>query len=360
MKVLLLLAFCFLHNIEKIGSVQVVDNVHRYLPEDVRLNTPSFNLPDYKICHDLWKQTGTYCDLRSTIEYSKTSQSEVNDGIAELATLLDQLYSGFSVIAEHKNLNLLLYPQEVKAVKKVANSNLLRKSREQGRKCWDYMMKARNATLCFTCSGDYKRYFYRERALIRQKDCKVMVKHCKAHIRHTLKLLKAGVTVNKVKALLTKIDPQNRGGYHLTMALWADSQKRKKVKDEVYGHYSYLERVIKHIIKESQVTNLNCEWFFTLYKKPFIFKLLALVKLAKQWDDMFWNSYSKYLPKSNWRNLQLGPGTSLKLDVDFFAGDVTILKQDDNMFSSYDGNQGTTLGVLSLEYKPMNLTWSFP
>lgn len=329
---------------------------------------------DTSVCKGLWSQKGTCCTYSEAL---KASVKQAKDIHARALAFEKTIYNIKTMIEKAASLHSRDFP-ELAFMRKVDS----RSSRGDASKCWSHMATARSASFCFVCSGDSKRYFAEDKALVTLKDCGAILNNCKNFLSSSHNIISGFSDFIHSKAESLRSGETTEDKVTLTdLTKWVDSMK-KTLKDSNFS--IDLKTYFSDDSNSSQKTQAAgklCSKTVKLGKNPILKEMLSLVKLVESRLKRYLEPYLKpikpvkpssarvLLLSSNWDSrtgsqnnngqpeIILEPITVADLtNADsLFGGDVKVVTPNDNMFTSFVGNDGAHHS----HHKPMNLSLQF-
>ena len=198
--------------------------------------------------------------------------------------------------------------------------------------CWQSLMQARDASLCYVCSKENQRYIYQGKLIVTEEDCGSIMSKCYPFFADTL------LYFDTLKSQRLNLDA------------------KRKLADLLQNmEKAHLHRLIekyafetKHQQDSQQTANQLCARLIRVHKAPLFETIKALQEVV-----------ARTSPASGNRVLQCNDQNSNAF-TDPFIGDVSILRPTDNMFTSFDGAHGTTLHWDNNNFRSCNMTLKFP
>lgn len=330
---------------------------------------------DTEVCKGLWSQKGTCCNYAEALKASIKQAKEIHTQSVAFEKII---YTIRKQIIEATYLHPTGFP-ELEFMKKLDS----RSSKLDASKCWSQMATARSASYCFVCSGDSKQYFSEDKALVTLKDCGNILEYCKNFLFTSHSIISGFSEFVHSRAESLKSGETTEDKVTLAdLTKWVDDMK-KKLKDSNFA--VDLKTVFSDHSCTSQKTQAKmnlCSETVKLGKSPILQEMLNLVKLIdvrlrkylepylKPPKEVKPTSTSRRLFLSNWdsstsllNNNGQSTTTSVPITVSdltnadsLFGGDVKVVTPNDNLFTSFVGNDGAP----NTNHKPMNLSMHFP
>lgn len=273
------------------------------------------------VCRSVWSKDDTLCDANGLINFDTSRNQLITADVTQLKLIVAKsLNMG---IVQSQSARRLLGSSFISA----SNWNPYASKTPEVQKCWDFLIKTREAALCYACSKQNSNYFTSQKALLSKDDCDSMLLNCGDFFRVTLAKILA-VNPKSIKSAATK---QN------LLAFRAYVEKSQLA--TLFVQWDIPEKT------KSAASSL-CARLYTIYKEP-LFKLFLDMETAIQNDK-----------NSKGRLLQSDPLAS-SLSTNPFEGDVAISQGSNNMFEAFDGAKGTPQHVQNTHYQQMNLSLQF-
>lgn len=350
---------------------------------------------DVKTCGGLWHLTGTCCDIKLATEQATTKADQVVKKTKELNKILFTLRKEMEgKINSWKSDNISI--PEVSFLHRLTRNGF----NDSITNCWNHMNQARSAAYCFVCAGSSPSYIKDNKALVSIDTCTSLLGECKDFFYDIMSLVKALNTLGNITTSRSSTKEEKK---------WIEELNHKFEKLDLINDIMNLEKSTIPAIK-SQLSSKLCGTLVKVAKKSFIEDLHPLIDfLDKKSEKIVYlvsnlikeRGRSRMLGKgsrsststttnqstSNWGSTQSANSNSNSSTAsnstsscpyekynssnsqgyscqslnfatpdEVVEGDIAVIAQHDNMFSSYAGSNSLSCSQM----KPMNLTMMFP
>ena len=233
--------------------------------------------------------------------------------------------------------------------------------------CWKRIQKARNATLCYVCSKDNPRYFFAGKAIVSQDDCNSILGSCLRFFSLSVKVIAAAKRFTEELRPCTRETPDCDQPKRDSFKAYVERTNDGLLKANIPGLITDYSAQVRLLSKQA-VGNQICARIIRLHQQPLFINLDVMLSIINYEVGKLTGSATPadipgpevYAALAG--SVQKGKRRILDGEGEFnpFMGDVSILQQQDNLFVSFDGVQGSSQGVGSTAYTPMNLSTWFP
>lgn len=335
-------------------------------------------------CKAEWEPYGTCCNREQLIEAYLKDSKAIDDHAAELKVVWAKLIHLYELSKVHIPFNETDFLTEKEHFSLVFThhtySEVVGTSIDR---CWNHLKKLRGTSLCSICSGRSQNYFCREKSLIDLATCQDSINHCEDFFRRFNGLMNS---ITKSIQYLKKILEHRIQDAKLQEALLSGALDQKHNPNILLEQAKRIEYQLE-LIKLSKTlmekfdaydrdtkSNSNttllisgeiCTSITAIIRSPYITDIktgllnTAINTLTGDGSNRALLSL-RFAPSRNLAFSLASSSDPLGLNAVFHPDSMVLLKQQDNMFTAYDGAQGTTLGVLGTVYSPMNMTMQFP
>ena len=326
------------------------------LPVSVQLSKPQGPGVDNKTCAGLWGKEGTLCNLTLLIDFDQKRTQQVQNSVTSYNLLIDNL----SHIAKMAKKLTALKASTKSTFDDLVTSDFSSISKENADTCMKQLIKSRSSSLCYRCSQAYDRYqlsIVREQKFIVPEDfCSKMMTACEPHLEDLATLGKLYFEKPSTMGELSKV-------YQIQLQTMATHQQILQL---ALFSGLLIEWKSANVDLKASLSNKVCSMAIGLEKAPLLSSFSRL--LGKPTSELLAKIEQEYDQTAVSR--RLGPSDILSLhrslvetDSEHFQlpGDVAVLKATDNMFTSFDGVQGSPLSVENTgNAKAMNMSVCFP
>ena len=364
------------------------------LPALVRISDlPLFKLPasvttispaSSQNCPSVWPAQKTNCKISPLISYQTIETTELSSSVSSNKALVKNIGPRVQLATEYTKamssirrrllqeggISIQQANQALTLLAPFRNSALLSNFNDSINTCWSFLEKARNATLCYICSNQNSQYFLNGKAIVSQSDCGKMVTACLNYFDFSSTLLLSSEQF--VKSTNTWNARPSFGANITQLSGFVTSLANLMVKSNLKSLLtSYKVQTGDDKIRTS---NQVCARILRLHQSQLfdsMDQILLIVNfLVKEISRTA--TIDDYPPKLRLAvKSRFEPSSSSQTDRRLlqdtsstennpFEGDVAVVQSIDNMFVSFDGAQGTSLGTGNTAYTPMNLTTCFP
>ena len=276
--------------------ITTLNGVNLYQTPTFHDVTCQFELQTYGSCCDPW-QLKYYAINRA--DDLKRDLVRVNSEYVKFEGIIPQLYQTFKRIAlaprhptrEDWNRKIDLarelfnsqvvhdYFQEVLTGEQLGTQDF----ESQSNACWDMQSKARNMTLCFTCSGRSNHFFRDRKALIGQGTCDAFVQKCSGPLSSLVKFVKSLEILPWLTNKMKEFD----------LYLNADS---KLVLSEIDKYFTAFESEnIEQLIQTArtysnpETKSQMCSKFLRLKETPIVIQMRTIFSSDSNWLIQLWD-----------------------------------------------------------------------
>ena len=304
-----------------------------------------YRKPNEDICRVVWQVEHSMCNGAALIDFAKIDSAEINSAVGTIKQEMDNL--AFKLANPDSRVSKTSY-EGLAFYKRFNDESVRANVVASAQRCANHLTKVRSKALCFVCSGSQQNYFFRSKAIVTQQHCSSMVRECEDFFRYSVDLIQGMAVLGTVLGSASS----NWGELN-------NGEKRKIDEfNEIFARFivklknAKLVNILAAKGVSAEVDAQLCARLFMLRKPSFV-KIMAFLY-------SFVNKYIGEFVKV----ADIWSGRKLESTSDFseqpFEGDVVILRPTDNMFTSFDGVQGSSLSNDNSASKAMNLTTCFP
>jgi hypothetical protein len=344
--------------------------------KDVKLTVPTATNSD--VCGGLWRRTKTCCNERLTKELANNNAHRLDNAARNFFNHLQNLQSNFKSFhkrevrcLEENNLRCsnITGRKELEFLVKLLDEQKMVNFHDALWKCTNHLKVVRNSALCSICAGDSRDYFFQltDKAAVSMPACVAMMGNCDNFFNKTMSLVKGSMKLGRRTANLIEDEDQH--------AKWIATLSDKVDTTEIIQGLARLNDTLSRTEKDNIYSSL-CGYLFRLVKKPMVEELVPLIeylsrKLLAILDDFSSARAqeealaSRALFGRNEASRELVYGNSNPLARNLtgeglLEGDASVLKPTDNIFTSFEGSQGSSQFHEHHPTRPMNLSLTFP
>ena len=329
------------------------------IPIDAILSTPEGPGIDKTTCQGLWGQKGFLCDKPKLIDFDQKAKKQLFSTLTLYRGLLDNL-AKINVLAKSQS-SLKAENKEILA--KLTSDGHQASAKANADECFAFYAAARSSSLCSRCALDQADHLVKiggeNKFAVSENFCSRMMAECEPHLSDLADI--SGLFKPKTGPIseLSKLVNVS----HMPKLMTAD--KKLQFKEILSALSSW-----KEATSDASKTNLSdriCAMTVSLSKEAL---LIAYVhQLSDVLDRLLHNlnqigSTIKTISRSLGQFGIFSMYRSLGETCADFAqtgGDVAVLRPTDNMFTSFDGIQGSPLAVENTgNAKAMNMSVCFP
>ena len=317
-------------------------------PKLVPLNHPSQYHAN--TCGGMWKRDKVCCSFSTIEQWTKTDTQKIKNATLIFSKLTQKIADRVKSLPD--GLTKAISLQNLTFLKRLQDESWNISAETQ--QCFEHLTAMRRSAICSICSANFKQYLVENKAAISKEDCKATIHKCASVIKESAFLISGFKNFTEKPGLKS----------------FFAQPEFKNVKDRInnFLNSQNLKTLTKIIDRNSTESNgllpvQICETFLTLVR-PTMFNSVnnILSILDTHLTEMLQAVANARMLKLRFaspsRNLQ---DDSSLVQTDFVKPDtVVLLKPSDNLFTSVDGRQGTTLHQESTSQKPMNLSLIFP
>lgn len=326
------------------------------IPSNAILNKPQPPGVDLTTCGGLWEKYGFVCDKQKIVDFEAKKVKEIERSLTNTITLLDSLNSSQKLL---RNSSILGKELKEKFTSFFEGTSI-DKIKANLQKCWKFTKQARSTSYCSRCAGDFDKYWLQTSNqtffLASHSFCVRAIDSCKDHIEEFSILAyqaQAGILQQALEILADR----------LQMALSVSKRASIDLLDMISRFSTFTKTADSS--SDTNKEDAFCSISLKFDSFPLFVKILPLLEGPIEQLKILLNQIGaqarqllrrKPLLNSNWRLLSNSEPSSDSP----FAGEVAILNPTDNMFTAFDGAQGTTLHNNDQSRKPMNMSLIFP
>ena len=361
-----------------------------------KVNLLSKPVLDSNHCGDEWRKYGTCCEVQSLITYAKMEHTHIKrysdrviadfekfeHVVAEVFTWLMRLAHLPTENCWFKDAiksagSLLKSPSVISFFNKFLPNEVINYAlfSQNTKKCWEFVAKARTASLCGVCSARSNGFFRDGKGLIDESSCFTYMSEC----HQSMELL-----IDFVEALEGLINLKQQHLDKLGIGLYLETYINiDGVKSASQGlRKARIHDAIKHYKKNDKATVINlCNKFIRLGTKTILQELFEMSSLSdSQWQvsphnyivDLYklhkvatdkkvadWKKLqaksNTFKPVSNWLSKSRRLFESGQMDFEF--SDIQVKSEVDSAYNAFLGAKGTSNLGHGLVF---NLTNKFP
>ena len=338
---------------------------------------------DTSICGGLWAKSGSCCRYSRARDLAKDDTIKLTNIAEDFIKILTELRTKTQKYVEDQHAQVVngrktYFKEEVSFLDgAIGQSSEFKKYKESLRECIDHTKVARRSAFCFICAGNSTKYLLSEgaKAAITQGSCSNMLDKCDTFFKKTMRLItgarRLGVFISKMIVQDKKIR-------------WVKGLEFQLNKSTIMNDLLALKKDgISPTLKRKIEASL-CSKLYRLVKTPMIIEIYPVIKYLKFIiDDILQDLVTAINLKAK-RTLLLRHSDSLQLDgrpgarslqtaadlemseletfstETLFEGDTSVLINNDGMWHSFEGSQGSGTSVQNCDIRPMNLTTKFP
>ena len=355
-------------------------------PVGWQLPAEVYRKPDRSICHKVWSTEGSRCNgdaLKKHAQHDalllRADVDSYNSFVDKIKEIVNNPNSAVNQVGHEAFLFLRQFKDQsfVDGLKNMTAH------------CSKYLMKARDASLCYLCSNSYLKYFSAGKGIITGGDCGQMITNCLPFFHSTMSV------ISDLAGLVTIIETK---GYDMNMngPIFIELKKDFARFSSMIEHAQIKEILAQYDAEPSYSTakaSLStpiCARLFMLNKRSItstfagflsfiadnINEIAQLQKNINQIAQPQKNINKNAKPQKNINNKKTGQRklvlsatepVSRKLisatqhwQTENLEADVAILRPFDNMIESFVGAKGTQESRPCGTHKPMNLSLTFP
>ena len=332
---------------------------------------------DRDTCQGLWFKEGYVCNKDRVMTWSQFDRNMLLSANSEFGKNLENMKQLAENLLDQGGNGLNLKPEELALLRYYTESNL-DTQKEEGKKCISSLIQVRNSALCSICSGKNYRYFTQDKkGLLDFDSCMAFINTCDAHFTDVARLFEAELLAIKIDKLL---NPHKTIFEH---ALEKGFTVFVQILTKVAGMLT--KRI--HLRKEQQSQEMKdkasvdiCQHLISIVHPPLLTVTLRLMNAnlvllrgmvvaakaaakfkegIKQNVQNVQNAVKKILTPGNWRKLEL-MNTKFEDLPAFDKADIVVMRPTDNMFTSFEGAQGTGTYRDNECKKALNISLRFP
>lgn len=330
----------------------------------VKANTrPAWEMESYvtssiskDACRPIWHNDGSLCNKDGLITYHKAMADELSKDVLkfkeEVESMRTKLQNPENKVSKSNHQSLSFY----KSFSNEAKINSFKRSVDG---CASFLNSRRWPALCHACSAKNQRYFLDNKAIITDLQCFEMATSCWSFFEFSYGIVNG---FSELSDELNKIDfTEKKGQVYTNFLLYSEDMKAKITKAKLHSIFNNNG--------QSSQTQVNfCHRFYKLDRNKLIMTIAELLYFVNRYIGDFVKVLNRTnrrllmaVKEADSRELQNLPDVSLSIaPAGIFEGDVAVWKTQDNMFSSFDGIQGSSAVMDASVYRPMNLSVSFP
>ena len=342
-------------------------------------------IPEKTKCSNEWLSHGTCCEVNSLVQYAKEDAERINQAVSVVHTELKSIFHGLRklftrtlLLLKRLNSGKVILDKESTELLEIIRSPSIHSFRmmlyrwDHGNsqevfasfpKCWNYMIKLRSNSLCFTCSGSSQKYFKDGKAIITQSTCSDIMDNCAESFSLTAKFIEGIDTfVDHIAKLSIKIPnlkvlEQDFGKmakhmkrldlHKLSVQMESSKKKSTLIKDEMcsklvtLGGPTFIEQIADFFRNKKGLFKQIYPVLDSVFKGVTKVPIISTQTSTKVENT----NKSRILSVVNWSPSSSGI-------PDLFKGDVTIFMHNE---------QSMSIDPSYLEMTPMEITESiFP
>ena len=369
-----------IYSVLSVVTAQVADEVQKsknlalnFLPKQVILQDINSANND-NVCSKVWEIEGTVCSGKSLLRYqrqeTKDISSQCDKTLASLSLLqrtigkVEQLgilkssrtllfgsstrQSGISV--ERRLQYLRLLNSSLSELRIFKDKRFLNQFKFRMDSCWVKLQRARNASLCHTCSKSNSQYYFNGKAIVSQDDCSDIVKSCAFFFKSAVNIIESAKNFFENEKTIKTTD---------IYKIQIENLDKELVRSNLKSLLNNFSMQVNDTTQMQQVSDEICARVFQLHTDPLFETVKTVLKEVEEEVKA---------------TISVVDGTSTKgseppripnhffslPDNNPFTSDIVVFRQADNIFVSFDGNLGTKIHANSGSVRPMNLTLDFP
>lgn len=345
-------------------------------------------------CQAEWSKYNVCCDLSSLSILNDNELSSIEKSEASLfATLNSGLNFLRQIISEVNHLVQMVpiasYKLLASSLTEAVNHKIFSEYNASSNSCFSNLKSLRKSALCHTCSGRNQMFMNNSKMLIDKSTCKTAIEQCRPYYQNVISFKQKLETVttqanicfpatitgdfNKaIKTILSNIQafmPSVSVTLSNNLAKYFDpALKTDQIEKDICGVIIDLRKDTLTQVFDREITKFVSSFTSAYPTVLTTLKLAVNLLIATSPSQTTTTSTTTpiipvvttptiKLPFSFSRRLT----TSLASSSDPFQSDAEIfMPTQDNMFSAYDGAQGTSLDHYNTNKEPMNTTMSFP
>ena len=207
------------------------------------------------------------------LKHYNTEKKNIGEALNYTKGFASVLHAYSQIIFIDKIMDTNLITNSDKAIIRTwADEATYKRLHGNGDKCWNYFLGMRSSALCYVCSAKNFKYFYKDKAIITDQECRKMVDHCQEHFHHFFNMIKAALVALKAFHHMksTKMRENVDGKVNSLAEL---EQKIQTLLTEEKIKIQAIAKVLKYaegVLKKDSSPEKVCGYFFRVKARPTI------------------------------------------------------------------------------------------
>ena len=339
-RIIVLLSLAFLARAALDPRVKEI--LTRHIPKTLHLDDPVY--PTSANCNGFWNVNRLVCDENQLKAFSRADIEKIDKAEDEMKKLISLVPSAFNLVAADMKR---LAPNSYNTLKAIISDGKRATYLRETDKCFAELRMIRKNSLCTTCAATNYEYYFKNRGVLSQADCRTFYEACRLFIQNMGAIV--GVPAAYVYDTAYLLDKRFKIPYYTkdefnyinevkNQAYKLRDSNSQKEKDKIMA--KICDGNVKLTAGSSIVRAITGR-----YKR--LEDALAAYALAKNRKLGLKSPFDRYLPS---RSLNSKPVFKFSAEIE----DVTTVIRQGRLSSS----TVTSAGILS-DQRPMNLSLTF-